>query len=75
MEAVHGDFRDSTCTYSSHVLLPLIRVCIFFHYGSSLGACHCSIVHHPLMAFFGGFTAGYMFFGERCTYHVFRGLT
>ena len=25
-----------------------------FHYGSRLVACYCTIVRHPLLAFFGG---------------------
>ena len=40
---------------------------ISFHYGSRLVACYCTIVRHPLLAFSGGFTSGYLFFGKRCT--------
>lgn len=43
-------------THYLQFLLLLSRMFISFHCGSRLVACYCTIVRHPLLAFFGGFT-------------------
>lgn len=57
--------------YYLKFLLSLSRMFIPFHYESRLLVCYCTIVHHPLLAFFGGFTGGHPFFGKRFTYYLF----